>query len=81
MRKLGFFLRITFFYHLVLILHGKAVFLPFSFHMHTYPKAIGMCGVTSGAGGDGEGMPFSESFPAFPWGRCYSLQFIFPIQP
>lgn len=54
-----------FFYHLVLILQGKAVFLPFRFHMHTHPKAIGICGVTSGAGGDGEGCPFLGDFLVF----------------
>lgn len=53
-----FFFKNSFFYHLVLILQGEAVFLPFCFHMNMYPKAIAICGVTSGAGGDGGGCPF-----------------------
>lgn len=53
-----FFLKDSFFYHLVLILQGEVVFLPFCFHMNLYPKAIAICGITSGAGEDGGGCPF-----------------------
>lgn len=59
------FLNNFFFYHLVLILQNKAVFLPFCSHMHPYVKATGICGVTSGAGGDGGGCPLLGVFLLF----------------